>query len=204
MIAASPMLMRLLATAVPSGEEGSFAFIVREVPSPYEYPEAAWSPYLAGALIGLLTLLSLVIVKKPVGASSAYAGAVGLLGRIVAPKHIRSLKYFQDRPPMVNWTLVFVIGAIIGAFAAAWTGGEITGTYLQDLWVARFGPESAGLRTFVALLGGMTMAFGARIAGGCTSGHGISGTLQLGVASWISVICFFIGGVATALLLYRL
>ena len=39
------------------------------------------------------------------------------------------------------------------------------------------------------------MAFGSRLAGGCTSGHGISGTMQLSVGSWIAVICFFAGGI---------
>ena len=46
------------------------------------------------------------------------------------------------------------------------------------------------------------MAFGARLAGGCTSGHGISGTLQLSVGSWIALVCFFIGGAATAMLMF--
>ena len=41
-------------------------------------------------------------------------------------------------------------------------------------------------------------------AGGCTSGHGISGTLQLNVASWIAVICFFVGGAVVANLMYRI
>ena len=48
------------------------------------------------------------------------------------------------------------------------------------------------------------MAFGARFAGGCTSGHGISGTMQLNVGSWIAVICFFIGGIAVAYPLFLL
>lgn len=54
-----------------------------------------------------------------------------------------------------------------------------------------------------AFAGGVLMAFGARLAGGCTSGHGISGTLQLNVASWIAVICFFVGGAFVAALLFR-
>lgn len=177
---------------------------VRELPEPYVYPEPAWSPYLVGALIGLLTLLTLALSKKPVGASSAYADAAGMAGRVVAPRHILGLRFYRDKPPAVSWTLVFVLGAIGGAFLAAWSGGEITGRYLQDLWVARFGAESAGLRTLVAITGGAVMAYGARLAGGCTSGHGISGTLQLSVGSWLAVICFFVGGVATAMLLYRL
>ena len=59
-------------------------------------------------------------------------------------------------------------------------------------------PESHVLRLLAAFVGGLLMAFGARLAGGCTSGHGISGTLQLSVGSWIAVICFFIGGIAVA------
>ena len=71
------------------------------------------------------------------------------------------------------------------------------------MWAARFGADSLGLRLAVAFAGGGLMAFGARMAGGCTSGHGISGTLQLSVGSWIAVVCFFVGGIATALLMFR-
>jgi uncharacterized membrane protein YedE/YeeE len=70
------------------------------------------------------------------------------------------------------------------------------------MWVARFG-DSLLLRAAVAFTGGLFMAFGARLAGGCTSGHGISGALQLNVASWVAVVCMFAGGIATAMLLYR-
>lgn len=174
------------------------------LPSPYPYPEPAWSPYLVGAFIGVLVLLTLTFSMKPVGASSAYADAAGMIGRLIAPRHIGSLKYFREHTPAVSWTLLFVIGAVGGAFLAAWSGGELTGKYLQDLWVARFGADSHVLRTLLALGGGALMAYGARMAGGCTSGHGISGTLQLAVGSWVAVICFFVGGIATAMMLYRL
>lgn len=177
---------------------------VRELPSPYPYPEPAWSPYLVGALIGGLTILTLIFSKKPIGASSSYADLAGMIGRVVAPRHIASLKYYREHQPAVSWTLLFVVGSICGAFLAAWTGGELTGYYLQDMWVARFGPDSAWLRTAAAFGGGAVMAYGARMAGGCTSGHGISGTLQLAVGSWIAVICFFVGGIITAMLMYRL
>jgi len=175
-----------------------------ELPAPYPYPEPAWSPYVVGGLIGILVLSTLVLAGKKIGASSAYSDAAGMIGRLVAPRHIASLPYYQKNPPMIGWTLTIVLGAILGSFLAAWTGGELTGTYLQDMWIARFGTDSGLLRTFVALLGGLLMAYGARMAGGCTSGHGISGTLQLAVSSWIAVICFFIGGIATAMLMYRI
>lgn len=186
---------------------GSFevAQAANEVPTPYPaYPEPAWSPYLVGALIGVLVLVTLSLAGKKVGASSAYSDLAGLLGRLTVPRHVRSLPYWRDKKPMIGWTLVFVLGAIGGSFLAAWSGNELNGAFLQPLWIARFGGDSELLRTLVAFAGGTVMAYGARLAGGCTSGHGISGTLQLAVGSWVAVSCFFIGGIVTALLLYRL
>lgn len=177
---------------------------LQDLPSPYPYPDPAWSAYIVGALIGVLTMLTLSFSKKPVGASSAYSDLVGMLGRLVAPRHIGSLKYYQEHKPAISWTVLFIVGTIAGSFLAAWSGGELTGYYLQDMWVARFGEESYWLRTLVAFVGGAVMAYGARMAGGCTSGHGISGTLQLAVSSWLAVICFFVGGIVTAMLMYRL
>ncbi len=175
-----------------------------ELPSPYPFPEPAWSPYLVGGLIGLLVMLTLTFARKPVGASSAYADAAGLLGRAIAPRHIASLKFYREHKPAFGWSIFFVAGAVGGAFLAAWLGGELTGTYLQPMWLERFGPESFALRTLMGFAGGAVMAYGARMAGGCTSGHGISGALQLATGSWIALICFFVGGAAAALLLYRL
>ena len=166
------------------------------------YPGAAWSPYLVGALIGVLSWLTFYFSDKPIGASSFYATLAGMVGKIVAPGHTASLKYYRENPPKFDWAIAFVGCAFIGAFIAAFTGGEITNEWLHPMWVARFG-DSIGLRLGIGFVGGVLMAFGARLAGGCTSGHGISGTLQLNVASWITVLCMFAGGVATAMLLYR-
>ena len=170
---------------------------------PLQYSGPAWSPYLVGALIGLLTMLTFYFSDKPLGASTAYARVAGLLGKVVAPRHTESLKYYQDNKPAIDWEVMLVVGAIGGAFLAAWHGGELTGEWLSPMWEARFGNDSYALRTAVALVGGILMAFGARLAGGCTSGHGISGALQLSVGSWIALVCFFVGGIGTAMLMFR-
>ncbi len=170
---------------------------------PLQYSGPAWSPYLVGALIGLLTMLTFYFSNKPLGASTAYARIAGMLGNIVAPRHTKSLKYYQDNKPAFDWEVMLVVGAIGGAFLAAWHGSELTGEWLPSMWVARFGEDSFALRMVVALVGGVFMAFGARLAGGCTSGHGISGALQLSVGSWIALICFFVGGITTAMLMFR-
>ena len=176
-------------------------WIIGEV-DPLQYPGPAWSPYIVGALIGVLSMLTFYFSNKPLGASNAYARVAGSIGLQVAPGHTRSLKYFKDNPPKVGWELMLVLAVIAGSFLAAWTGGEWTGKFLPAMWQERFGSDSYLLRSVVAFVGGVLMAFGARMAGGCTSGHGISGTLQLAIGSWASAICFFIGGIVTAMLMY--
>jgi uncharacterized membrane protein YedE/YeeE len=167
-----------------------------------QYSGPAWSPYLAGAGIGVLSWLTFYFSDKAIGASSFYATLAGFVGKAVAPRHTASLKYYKENPPKLDWALVFVAFAVLGAFLSALSGGEITNEWLHPLWIARFG-DSILLRGVAGFAGGVLMAFGARLAGGCTSGHGISGTLQLNVASWLAVISMFIGGILTAMLLYR-
>ncbi|MFN2476412.1 MAG: YeeE/YedE thiosulfate transporter family protein [Chthoniobacterales bacterium] len=169
---------------------------------PLSYAGPAWSPYVVGALIGVLSWLTFLFSDKAIGASSAYANVAGAIGRLVSRRHTDSLDYFKNNPPKSNWELTLVIGVLIGSFIAAWTGHEMTDEWLPPMWQARFGADSYILRMIAASAGGLLMAFGARLGGGCTSGHGISGTLQLSVGSWIAVICFFLGGIPVAMLLY--
>jgi hypothetical protein len=164
---------------------------------------AAWSPYLVGALIGILSMVTLYFSHHPIGASTAYARAAGLIGNLINRKHTESLAFYQKKAPKIDWEFMLVAGVVFGAFLAAWTGNEITGRWLPPFWVERFG-DLVWLRLVVAFCGGALMAFGARLAGGCTSGHGISGALQLSVGSWVALIGFFIGGVATAFSLFYL
>ena len=171
---------------------------------PLHYAGPAWSPYLVGALIGVLSVLTLYFSDKPIGASTAYARLAGLVGKAIATRHTESLKFYQDNKPSVDWEVMLVFGAVGGAFFAAWHGNEITNQFLPPMWEARFGEGTVALRAGAALLGGVFMAFGARLAGGCTSGHGISGALQLSVGSWIALIAFFVGGIATAMLMFRI
>jgi uncharacterized membrane protein YedE/YeeE len=170
--------------------------------SPEAYSGPAWSPYLAGGLIGILSMFTFYFSKKPLGASTAYARIAGMIGLAAAPKHTRSLKFYEDKKPAVDWEVMLLAGVVVGAFGAAFFGNELTLHWVPPMWEARFG-ESVGLRLAAAFVGGVLMAFGSRLAGGCTSGHGISGTMQLAVGSWIAVICFFVAGIATAMVIFR-
>ncbi len=174
--------------------------------SPGSDPEltgAAWSPYLVGGLIGALSWLTFYFSDKALGASTAYARVAGIIGKAWAPRHTARLPYYQKESskPKVEWEVMLVTGVIIGSLVAALTGGEALARAVPPMWQERFG-SGVALRWGVAFVGGALMALGARLAGGCTSGHGISGALQLSVGSWVALICFFIGGVMVAMMIY--
>lgn len=161
-----------------------------------------WSPYIVGAGIGVLSWITFLISDKPLGCSTAFARTSGMLGKIFGKKRIEENKYFQKFVPEIDWEWMLVLGVIIGAFVSALISGDFRFFFLPSKWIAAFG-NTPVLRFFVALIGGILMGFGARWAGGCTSGHGISGALQLAISSWIAAICFFVGGIAAAFLIFR-
>ncbi len=160
-----------------------------------------WSPYLVGIGIGVLSWLTFLLSNKALGISTAYVRTSGMLEKAVRGTRIDRMPYFQKYPPKVDWEWMLVAGVVIGAFLSAATSGDFRWEAVPALWQERMG-DNAMVRWLVALIGGIVMSIGARWARGCTSGHGISGTLQLAVSSWLAVICFFIGGVITAMIIY--
>lgn len=113
---------------------------------------------------------------------------------------METIEYYQKIPPRIDWQFMIVPGIMIGAFFSSVLGGTFSPGWIPPLWQQTFG-GTIYLRVLVALLGGIFLAMGARWAGGCTSGHGISGSLQLSVASIVSAACFFAGGILTAMVL---
>ena len=160
-----------------------------------------WSPYLVGMGIGILGLLTFLISRKPIGCSTAYARSSGMLARFFFGPRIEGQPYYREFLPVVDWEWMFVLGIVIGAYLSALVSNDFQWQIVPYAWSQTFG-AAAGLRLIVALAGGAILGFGARWANGCTSGHGISGTMQLAVSSWISVIFFFIAGILSAHFLY--
>jgi len=160
-----------------------------------------WSPYLVGIGIGVLSWLTFLLSDKPIGCSTAFARTAGMLERLLRGDKVLERPYYREVVPKIEWGWMLVAGAFIGSAASALLSGTWELRWLPDVWRATFG-ETPVVRLLVALLGGVLMGFGSRWAGGCTSGHGISGTLQLAVSSWVAAICFFIGGIATAAIIF--
>lgn len=166
------------------------------------FTDITWSPYAVGIGIGILSWLSFLISGKPIATSTSFAKAGGMIEEMVVGEKASQRPYFEKIKLQIDWQWMLVIGVVIGSFISAMLSGDFqVGVWVPSLWSSAFG-DSALLRVLVAVLGGIILGFGARFAGGCTSGHGISGTLQLAVSSWISVIFFFIGGIFAAHIIY--
>ena len=166
-----------------------------------------WNPYVAGALVGILAILSVVVTTavldkgKFLGASTTFVRGAGLIEQAVAPQHVADNAYFQSKKVKVAWQMLFVVGIFAGAFVSARLGRTVKGETVPFIWRQRFG-NSAVLRAAGAFIGGAILLFGARMAGGCPSGHGMSGNMQLSVSSLLALVFFILGGVITARLLY--
>ncbi|MEN6341210.1 MAG: YeeE/YedE thiosulfate transporter family protein [Methanospirillum sp.] len=160
-----------------------------------------WSPYLAGAGIGLLMILAFLLSNRPIGCSTAYLKARGMLGQLVAPERTGAMEYYRRFAPTIDWQFMIVPGVVIGAFLAAWLSGTFGIELVPQFWVARFG-GNIPLRWAVGLAGGILLGFGSRWAGGCTSGHGIGGNIQLSIASLLASAGFFVGGILISLALF--
>ena len=166
--------------------------------------EKAWSPYVAGVVIGLLQIPAFLIIETALGASSSYVTIGGLFASWIDPL-ILKIDYVARHVAVTekNWWQVAMVGGIaVGAFVSAWLSGARRAP-VSPIWSRALGSPSSAKRYSVAFVGGFIMLFGARIADGCTSGHGISGMAQLSVGSTVAVAAMFAGGIATALLMLR-
>lgn len=170
--------------------------------------DGAWSPYVAGALVGLLAIASALattaITPKTqyLGASTTFVRAAGLAECAVAPAHVEANAYFTKEKVKVDWQFMFVTGIFLGALLSSMAGGSFKLERVPPTWEARFGP-SVAKRAVGAVVGGAVAMFGARLADGCPSGHGLSGLMQLSMSGLVALVMFFGAGVVVAHFVYR-
>jgi uncharacterized membrane protein YedE/YeeE len=151
-----------------------------------------WPPLVAGVALGLVLILTFSLTGHGLGASGAATHMVAGTGLMLAPEATHANAYLgpmvSDGNPMGSWITWEVLGVVIGAMVAAFTAGRFR--------VQLDGQRSIGTpqRVSKALVGGFLAGFGARIAGGCTSGLGLSGSATLGVAAFVFLGLFFATG----------
>ncbi|MFN3267311.1 MAG: YeeE/YedE family protein [Deinococcales bacterium] len=164
--------------------------------------------YVAGPLIGLTVPLMLLLGNRSFGLSSNLRHACAiLLPEVVKPPFLR----YNWRAE--TWNLVFVLGLLIGGFLSGVVFvnpdpvaiSEATKQSLERMGVALEAGivpsifANPDMRTLGLLaLGGFLIGFGTRYAGGCTSGHAITGLSMLQLPSLLATISFFVAGIVSA------
>lgn len=166
-----------------------------------------WNPYLAGALVGLLAIVSVYATTQLIGktsylgASTTFVRAAGLLERTIAGGHVAANEYFIKEKVRVDWQFMLVCGIFLGALISSLSDKSFKLEGVPPTWEKRFGP-SVAKRAAGAFLGGIVAMVGARMADGCPSGHGLSGLMQLSVSSFVALAMFFGVGVLVAAIVY--
>lgn len=175
-----------------------------------------WPWYVAGPLIAL-TMFLMLYFGKSFGVSSTFRHACSACGLG------KKASFFEYDWKSQKWNLLFVLGGLIGGFIASefLTKPDaivaISSQTVNDLAALGiehndgllpnqlFAFENLSLKNLLLLvLGGFLVGFGVRYAGGCTSGHAISGLSNLQLPSLVAVIGFFIGGLLMTHVLFPL
>ena len=172
-----------------------------------ELISSPWPWWIAGPAIALL-MFTLIYFGNSFGFSANFRTICSMFGAG------KSCDFFDFDWKKQTWNLVFAAGAILGGFIASQYLSSGEGIALSEKTITElqsYGLENPGadiapmsifsfeslftLKGFIFIvLGGFFVGFGTRYAGGCTSGHAISGLSDLQPASLIAVIGFFIGG----------
>lgn len=166
-----------------------------------------WNPYIVGVFIGILALASVLVTTKTLGktyflgTSTTFVRATGLIEKVFSPEHVAKNEYFKKEKVKVDWQFMLVIGIFFGALISSLMDKSFKIEQVPPIWKERFG-QSPLLRAFFAFLGGVITMFGARLADGCPTGHGLSGMMQLSLSGFIAVGMFFITGALITRLIY--
>jgi len=174
---------------------------------------------LGGVLLGLVFFVAVLLVK-PIGVSTQFVILDGIVGDIFNPGLITQTddgytstnaylaksdgKYAKNAANPLNYSFVFVLAMAVGAFASAMLRGGIGAQErrLPEIWRANYG-DTPVKRYALAFLGGFIVLYGARLAGGCTSGHMMSGMMQTALSGYIFALGAFAAAIPVSMMLYR-
>lgn len=158
-----------------------------------DLPPLHWA--VAGAGIAAVTLLLLFIANTRLGISTGFEDICSL---VLEQPYFRRGAVLSGR----TWRLPFLVGLFLGGVLSAVLGGGWHPTWALGMFDQTVGWGPAGKLLWM-FTGGLFIGFGTRLAGGCTSGHGIFGLANLELSSLVTTVSFMAGGIATTQLLYN-
>jgi uncharacterized protein len=154
-----------------------------------------WHWAAAGAAIAVITLALLFVGSRRLGLSSGFEDVCGL---VLSQPYFRRSGLRAAR----QWRVPLVAGLVLGGFLSAVLGGGWQPTWDLGVFDTVIGLGPAGKLAWM-FVGGLFVGFGTRLAGGCTSGHGIFGISNMELPSLITTVSFMAGGIVTTQLIYR-
>ncbi len=150
---------------------------------------------IALAILNIVVFSSFV-TNRPIGASTSYPYVGDLLTGLT------NNAYFQKIATPGNWEVIFLFGAFLGGFIISLFRKDFNVILLHKNWI-KYKGESPMKRVIWAFVGGFILVFGARMAGGCTSGHILSGGMQFAISSLVFAIFVAIGLLVTGKIFYK-
>lgn len=157
---------------------------------------APWPWWLAGAAIAAITLVLLGVLNQRLGISTGFENLCAL---VVKTPYLRRAEIVGS----YGWRLPFLAGLFLGGMLSAIAGGGWAPIWDLGMFDARIGLGHAGKLAWM-FGGGVLIGFGTRLAGGCTSGHGIFGMSNFERASLEATLAFMAAGIVTTQVVYRL
>jgi len=176
---------------------------------------------LGGLLLGL-TFLVTVAVVKPIGVSTQFVILDGMIAKVFNPDLVikdestksgysssnaylnkSGGKYAKSVSHPLNYGFVFVFSMVLGGMlSSALSAGGEKAPQIPLCHKKRFG-DSAGRRYLMAFIGGVLVLWGARLAGGCTSGHMMSGMMQTSLSGYLFALAAFAVAIPVSILFYK-
>jgi hypothetical protein len=185
-----------MATSAPTKKTFNIRGLFARPEKPYIHP------YLGGMLLGIVLFTAFLLTRNGLGASGGLNRVVAVVEDQVTPGHIDRTPYLLKmaggaKNALDDWSVPVVFGALVGGFVS----GLLHGRLKVEL---NKGPNiSNRTRLVLAFTGGAIMAYGARMARGCTSGQALSGGAVLSAGSWALMMCIFGGAYALAYFLRK-
>jgi len=173
---------------------------------------------IGGVALGVVFFLAVLLVK-PIGVSTQFVILDGIIGDAVNAELVVKTdegytssnaylakshgKYAKNVANPLNYSFVFVIAMMVGAAVSGMGRREtMDERKVPSVWAKNFG-DSVAKRYAGAFIGGFIVIFGARLAGGCTSGHMMSGIMQTSLSGYVFTIGVFAAGIPAAMIMFK-
>lgn len=178
-----------------------------------------WGWKVSGFMLAVSFLLAVFLVK-PIGVSTQFVILDGVMWDALSPDVVVKStdnqsgyastnaylnksggKYAKSVANPWNYSFIFVLAMFAGGFLARLTSPSHPANERETVAMQRFDNLAIG-RFMLTFLGGLLVLFGARLAGGCTSGHMMSGMMQTSLSGYLFAAAAFVVAIPTAIIVY--